>query len=166
MEIFLLAAVSGLGLNTLYSLKQAAGLEPGSISTALTRLEKLGLLRRSGGEKRGRRVMTLTEEGGRFVTAHWTKCLDPRREVESILRSAAVALAMGDTSIARHFLLEAASDRARLRALNPVNGISVQGGPIEFQARARAVYEFRRRGMEEDFLKELGMGLEGTGKRS
>jgi len=131
---------------------------------SLSRLEKLGLLCRSDGEKRGRRVMTLTEEGERFVTSHWTKCLDPQRELESIFRSVAVALAMDNPSVASGFLLDAASHRVRLQTLNPVNEIPFECGPIEFHAQARAVYDLRRWGTEENLLKDLGMNMERAGK--
>src|SRR5580658_107937 len=44
------------------------------------------------GGKRGRRIMTLTEAGEKALGDEWTNSLDPRREMESVLRSATVAL--------------------------------------------------------------------------
>lgn len=159
MGIFLLVAISRLGLNTLYALKQEAGLEPGSIRAAIGQLENLGLVVRSDGEKRGRRPMKLTAEGERFLVAHWMNSLDSRRDMETVLRSATIALAMADVSIASGFLLEAASERVKRGAWNAANGASSEGGPTLFHSRARLVYEDRRRRMEADLLQEIGMGL-------
>ena len=156
MEIFLLAAVSRLGLSTFYLLKQEADLEPGSIRGAIGQLENLRMLHRAEGEKRGRRVMKLTDRGKDFLTARWRDCLDPHREVETLIRSATVALAMGDISAASGTLLGAASERVRQRVPVEANEISLRDGLMQFHRRARLAYEFRRSEMEASFLQEAG----------
>ncbi len=48
-----MAAISRGGLNTLYALQQAAGLQPGSLTHVIRALIEAGFLVRSEGAKRG-----------------------------------------------------------------------------------------------------------------
>ncbi len=154
-----MAAISRVNLNSLYALQQAVGLQPGSLSHVIKGLEKAGLLVRSEGAKRGRRAMALTEAGERFLTEEWKNSLDANREMESILRSATVALLMGDSAAALDFLYQAASERERRQGLLEFRTFSRQSTPIDMQAEVRAVYENRRRAMETKVLSEFGMNL-------
>ena len=63
---------------------------------------------------RGRRTMALTETGERFLAQEWRKGLDAGREIESVLRSATVALLMGDIGEASRFLSESITKRTPL----------------------------------------------------
>ncbi len=83
-----MAAIARGGLRTLYALQQEAGRQPGSVKGVLGHLEAQGLLSRSVGTKRGRRDMTVTEAGEECLRNEWHQCLDPTREIESVLRSA------------------------------------------------------------------------------
>src|SRR3954454_23727883 len=104
MEMFILAAVSRGGLDTLYALQQEAGLQPGGIAPVIRRLEQEGLLTRLEGGKRRRRAMKVTEKGEEFLGSQWGNLIDDRRELESILRSATVALLMDGSGIACRFI--------------------------------------------------------------
>jgi DNA-binding PadR family transcriptional regulator len=155
MEMFLMAAISRGGLNTLYAFQQTVGLQPGSLKPVLGQLEKDGLLVRWKGAKRGRRVMTLTKHGETFIAKEWRGCLDPRREMESILRSTTVALLMDDAMGAVDFLLQSASERVRRAAPSELAQIFPEREPIDLHAELRTVYESRRRVMEAEVLEEF-----------
>ena len=165
MEMFVMAAMSRGSLNTLYTFQRAAGLQPGSLKSVIQQLEKNRLLNRSRGTKRGRRVMSLTEAGERFLSEEWRSCLDSRREVESILRSATVALLLGETGAAVNFLLHSASERARRVVPNELGKTSPEKEIIDFHAEMRTVYEHRRRAMEANVLEDFAMKIGKTGKK-
>ncbi len=154
-----MAAIARGGLRTLYALQQEAGLQPGSVKGVLGHLEAQGLLSRSAGTKRGRRDMAVTEAGEEFLLNEWPQCLDPTREVESVLRSATVALWMADTSRAADFLRSAASMRQPRRAPQAWTAIQRRFTPIEIHAQLREKYEDRRRGFEEQLLEEFSTYL-------
>ncbi len=165
MGIFLLAAIARGGLRTLYALQQEADLQPGSVKGVLGHLEAQGLLNRSAGAKRGRRDMAVTEAGEELLRNEWVQCLDPTREVESVLRSATVALWMADTSRAADFLRNAASMRRPRRAPLAWTAMQYRFTPIEIHAQLRESYEDRRRGFEEQLLEDFATYLqEGFGK--
>jgi DNA-binding MarR family transcriptional regulator len=159
MEIFLMAAVSRARLNTLYALQQAASLQPGSLSHVIKVLEEARLLVRSEGAERGRRAMTLTETGERFLAEEWRTSLDANREMESILRSVTVALLMDDSSAALSFLHQAAFERERRQGPHRFRTFSRESTPIDMQAEVRAVYESRRCEMEARVLNEFQLNL-------
>lgn len=159
MEIFLLAAIARGGLRTLYALQQEAGLQPGSIKGALNHLEDGGLLSRSQGAKRGRRDMSVTATGEEFLRSEWAKCLDPAREIESVLRSATVALWMADAARSAEFLRTAASMRMPRRARPGLMAMQHRLAPMEIHAHLRETYEDRRRGFEEQLLEEFSTYL-------
>lgn len=159
MVMFLLAAISRGCLNTLYAFQQAAGLQPGSIKHSIQELEKSGLLDRSEGAKRGRRAMALTEAGERFLVAEWPKSMDARREIESILRSATVALLMGSSGGALEFLSESITRRPLREGHQELETISPQGSPIRFHTAMRAFYLNERRTMEVHVLEQFAENL-------
>ena len=154
-----MAAISRGGLTTLYAFQRTAGLEPGSINQIIRRLEKGGLLARSEGAKRGRRAMALTEAGERFLVQEWKKSMDARREIESVLRSATVALLMGDIGEASRFLSESITRRPPLQSHQELETISPQGTPINFHNAMRTFYLNQRRTMVIGVLERFADNL-------
>lgn len=159
MGIFLMAVISRGGLNTLYAFQQAAGLQPGSINHVTKGLETAGLLNRSESAKRGRRAMALTEAGERFLAEEWRKGLVASREIESVLRSATVALLMGDIGEASRFLSESITRRPPLQSHQELETISPQGTPINFHTAMRTLYLNQRRTMEISVLERFADNL-------
>ena len=157
--MFILAAISRGGLKTLYAFQQAAGLQPGSIKAPIQGLEKDGLLNRQEGAKRGRRAMALTEAGERFLREEWTKSMEARREIESVLRSAIVALLMGDIVKALNFLSESISCRLQGEGHKELEAISPQTAPIDFHTAMRSYYLNERRVMEIGVLNRFAENL-------
>jgi len=161
MEIFLMAAISRGGLNTIYALQRDADLQPGSIKKAIKDLVEDGLLERSDGAKRGRRAMALTKSGDRFLSEKWMTSLDPKREMESILRSATVALLMGDIGRSINFLMDAASEREKRQGPQQLRAPSSSArSPIEVHEEMRAVYENQRRVIEASLLRRFADELD------
>jgi hypothetical protein len=116
---------------------------------------------RSEVAKRGRRrrTMSLTEAGERFLVYQWGNGLDTKRDIESILRSATVALLMNDARTAFNFLHQSASERDRRQDLEELGSASLERTPIDFHAEMRAVYGSRRRAMEASVLTEFAQAL-------
>jgi DNA-binding MarR family transcriptional regulator len=159
MEVFLMAAISHGGLNTLYALQRAAGLQPGSLAPVIRNLVEAGLLVRSERGKRGRRTMTVTKAGERLLDGEWVNSLDAHREIESVLRGVTVALLMGDVAAAVGFLFRSADERARYQGPQELGKIPSGMAPVDFHADMRAVHENRRRAMEAAVLQEFGTKL-------
>jgi DNA-binding PadR family transcriptional regulator len=161
MEVFLMAVISRGGLNTLYALQQEAGLQPGSINLVIKDLENAGLMDRSDVARRGRRrrTMVLTEAGERFLVDQWRDSLNANREMESIFRSATVALLMKDTRTAFDFLHQSAFERERRQDPKKLGPASSERTPIDFHAEMRAVYGSQRRAMEAAVLTEFARNL-------
>jgi DNA-binding MarR family transcriptional regulator len=159
MEMFLLAAISRGGLNTLYSLQSAAGLQPGSLAPVIRNLVEAGFLVRSEGGKRGRRVMVLTDSGEQLLAEEWKNGLDTRREIESILRGATVALLMNDIGTAIGFLFASASERRPHLSPRELGEIPSGMAPIAVLGEMRAVFGNRRHEMEATVLQEFGTNL-------
>jgi DNA-binding PadR family transcriptional regulator len=155
MEMFLIAAISRGGVNTLYGFQQETGLQPGSITKVIVNLQKDGLLDRSDSAKRGRRAMRLTEAGERLLLEEWKLSMNAKREMESILRSATVALLMDDIGAAISFLLQSVFERVRHQGHQEFGSVSLERKPIDLYAAMRDVYDSRRRAMETDVLKKL-----------
>jgi len=160
-----MAAISRGGLHTLYAFQQAAGLQPGSINHVIKELEKARLLKRSESAKRKRRAMALTAAGEKSLVEEWRKGLVTNREMESVLRSATVALLMGDIVTAFQFLHDSAIERERRQGPTKLGEASSGKAPVDFHAEMRAVYESRRREMERDVLREFGDKLMEVAKK-
>jgi len=122
-----------------------------------------GLLIRSESGKHGRRALALTEAGERFLLAEWKNCLDGHREMESVLRSVTVALWMGDLATAVDFLFRSAAARNRKQGPHELGKIATGFDPIDLHAEMRAVFENRRRAMEESVLDGFGRNLVAAG---
>jgi len=159
MDVFLLAAMGELHMRTTYDLKHGAASEPGSIRDSLARLESQGFLVREGGEDRGWRSMELTEQGTKHLREQWAEGLNPDKEIESVVRSAAVAMTMANALAAATFLRNAASRCERLTGPTEPNAAHLREGLIEFHADAREIYEWRKRAFEAEFLHERASGL-------
>jgi DNA-binding MarR family transcriptional regulator len=159
MEVFLMAAISRGNLTTLYALKESAGLQPGSLAHVIKALIEAGLLERSESVKRGRRPMTLTENGDKFLADKWRKSLDANREMESVIRSTMVAILMGDIGEAVDFLYRSASTRPRHQGHQELDAVSPENSPIGYLAAMRSAYENDRNIMEVNLLHEFGARL-------
>lgn len=158
IEMFLLAAISRGGLNTLYALRSEVGLQPGSLAGVIKTLVQSGLLTRTVGMKRGRRTMALTELGEEFLAENWRKGLNPRREIESVLRSAILALLMDDLGSSISFLFAAASERDR--QASPLKSTTRPRSPVEVHRSWRADFENRRGDLEASLLREFAERLD------
>lgn len=161
MTLFLMAVIGRGGLNTLYALQRKAELQPGSIRQVLEHLVKAGLLNRSEVEQRGhrRRTMELTEAGEALLEGEWKNNLDAKREMESVLRGATVALLMNDIGEAMNFLHRSAFERVRRQGPRELGPISPETTPMDLHAAMREVYESRRREMEADVLRKFADNL-------
>lgn len=160
-----MAAISRGDLNTLYEFQQAAGLQPGSIKRTIQEIEKAGLLDRSEGAKRGRRAMTLTEAGERFLVMEWPKSMDAHREIESVLRSTTVALLVGRVGDASDFLSESIIKRPPPEGHRELETVSPQRSPISFHTAMRAFYLNERRTMEIKVLGRIAESLNRSGPK-
>lgn len=113
IEFFLLALVRKCGLDSLYLLREGAGLQPGAIGPVMRQLEALNLIERSEPGARMRRGILLTDEGSAFLESSWTLCQRDYPEMESVLRASLVALVMAGPSEAAEYLRTAAQIRER-----------------------------------------------------
>jgi DNA-binding PadR family transcriptional regulator len=155
MAVFLMAAVSRAGLDTVYAMQRAARLQPGSLEQVIRELVSDGLLVRSEAAKRRRRAISLTDAGAEFLAQEWKHNLDAKREMESILRNVTVALLMDDIGEAIGFLHGCADERERKQGPRELSEASLEGTPIDLHEAMRDVYETRRREMERDVLREF-----------
>jgi len=162
-----MAVISRAGLNTLYRLQQEVSLQPGSIRQPLRNLEDTGLITRSvaPARSRNRRAMSLTPAGERFLEEHWRKSLEPKREMESALRGATVALLMNDIGEAINFLHLSAFERVRYQGHQELDPVSPESTPIDLHAAMRKVYESRRGEMEADVLRKFADNLMEVAKK-
>jgi DNA-binding MarR family transcriptional regulator len=160
MEIFVLAAISRGGLDTLYALQQTVGLQPGGLLPIIKRLLDNGVITRSEAAARRRKAMKLTDKGEEYLNAGWKLCLKPHHDLDSILRSTTVALFMDDLRSAWSYLLWVASDRDR-EFTHPVPRLDApEASPLEFYADMKTVYDIERRATEAAVLRKFAAGLE------
>ncbi len=156
MEFFILVLIGPMGLTSLYAFKDEAGLEPGGIRAALTRLEDRHLITRADPGRRRRRNLEVTESGYAALQNFWKDCLRDYGDAESVLRSAFVAWVMGGPAPAADYLNRIAEFR-RERAQQIMNDAAhlehFQTRPLSSYAWMRASQEaHRRRGESEAFL--------------
>ncbi len=117
LEIFILAMVDG-GLNTPYDLHARAGLSIGATHPALKRLQKKGLLQAGAEGARRRREFQLTKAGRHELKAGSAALQKQAGEeiapdLESVLRTASLALMRGRKRPCIKLLKEAAKDRSK-----------------------------------------------------
>ena len=156
-----MTVISRASLNTLYRLQREANLQPGSVRHALRDLEEMGLIARSEAPTRGRhqRAMSLTPAGESFLKLHWTGSLDPKQEMESVIRGVTVALLLTGPKTAVKFLKEAAGVREHAIGVQRITQAPPLTSPLDFHAAMRALHTNRRRAMEASVLKEFAETL-------
>ncbi len=156
-----MVVISRAGLNTLYRLQREVNLQPGSIRQALRDLENMGLIARSEApaRSRNRRAMSLTPAGQSFLEQHWTDSLEPKQEMESVIRAVTVALLLTDAKTAVRFLKQAAGEREHAKGVQRISHPPPSASPLDFHAAMRSLYGNRRRAMEASVLKEFAEAL-------
>ena len=158
MSLFVLAGISKAGLQSLYDLQRAAGLQPGGIQPVLRRLTENGLIDRSPQEKRRRRQLTVTLEGEKTLSREWQNCLQDYSDVESTLRAVALALFMQHRRIAIAYLRASADTYKRNR---PKRVEDVQNrAPLDWYNLMRHSWERARRECAIALFRHLAEQLE------
>ncbi len=161
MEFFILAAVSRGDLKALYNLQHLGGLQPGGIHPALRRLEAERLLERTQQQRRRRRTISVTPEGEQLLREHWKDCLQEHPDVESILRSTAVALLMDDFPTADGYLISMArtsEGRAERAAIS--DGQDRGRSPMQRFGLMRRLWDTRRHQSAAALFREIVTELE------
>jgi DNA-binding MarR family transcriptional regulator len=160
MEFFILALVGKIGLGSLYELRQQAGLEPGSIRSAMKALEEKRFISRTGPGKRGRRALALTSAGSAFLEHSWQSSLREYADADAILRAAFVAWIMADPPAAAAYLEgigQSRRERAQQMKKQQEHLKNSQMGPLSAYAWMRVSHEVHRRIAEsEAFLSMSG----------
>jgi DNA-binding PadR family transcriptional regulator len=97
LELFVLALVSR-GVATPYSLKAFADISIGGSVPALNRLENAGYLKKGISGARNRQEYVITRKGEAHVENSWKAVFQapPTRDLEVVLRTASLALLMGE----------------------------------------------------------------------
>jgi nitrogen fixation/metabolism regulation signal transduction histidine kinase len=103
--------------------------------------------------------MALTPAGEQVLLEQWKNSMEVKREIESILRSATVALLMEDIGEAIMFLDRAAFERLKSPGNQVFGADSAERTPIDLHAAMRDVYDGRCRAMEADFLMKCRESL-------
>jgi DNA-binding MarR family transcriptional regulator len=163
MEFFILALIHRVGLTSLYTFQQRAGLQPGGIRPALARLEQRKLVERSESSARQRRDFALTAEGKALLYGAWQQCLHDHTEPEAVLRATFVAVLMGGVEQAIEFLFSVATTRhatADEKATVAERLKKTQKDPLSAYTWMRAVTESHRRNAEGDAFLQLIKYLE------
>jgi DNA-binding PadR family transcriptional regulator len=97
LELFVLALASR-GLATPYDLKASASISPGASIPVLNRLESGGYVRKGEGGPRNRQEYVITAKGNAFLENSWRELFEatPSTDIEVVLRTATLALTMGE----------------------------------------------------------------------
>jgi DNA-binding MarR family transcriptional regulator len=157
MDLFVLALIAHGGLRSLYELQRGVGLQPGGVQPVLRRLEHQGLLKRSEQQTRRRRLMTVTIKGERVLADEWRSCFEHgHADVESVLRSTAIAVLMQERQCAHDFLLSA-SDHFGQGVVKPA--IPGKRSAIELYTFMRQVWERAKRQAAADSMREIARAL-------
>lgn len=162
MEYFILALIDRAGLTSLYAFQRKAGLQPGGIRSALTRLEELHLIRRAESAARRLREMSLTEEGVGFLEATFLNCLRNYPDTESVLRAAFVVLLMGRVDKSAGYLQGVALLRkaaAKEKHMKAEVFRQPKMDPLSTYAWMRAQCEAQRRNSEYEAFSALSQLL-------
>ena len=166
MAVFLLAAISRGGLDSLYALQREAGLQPGNLLPLIRRLSTDGMLTRTEEGRRRRKAIAITEVGERFLVENWTRGLDIRTDMETVLRNTTVALLMDDVGEAISCLLSYSSDReVRSKAQSPTS-IGSGTGAIHRHAAMKTIYQQERNRFEAQVSRDFGRSLADHGLRT
>ena len=103
--------------------------------------------------------MALTDSGERLLAEEWKNGPGTSREIESILRSATVALLIGDIGAAIGFLFASTCERTPHLSPREQGEIPLGMAPIAVLGEMRAAYGNRRHEMEATDLQEFGTNL-------
>ena len=160
MPIFLLALVSKAGLRTLYDLQQQAGLQPGGIIPILRQLENGGLLKRSEEGKRRRRILAVTTEGERVLATDWPGCVVFHRDVESVLRASTIALLMGQSHLARNYLIDVAAEYESKSRNLPTRDVHSSQSVLDLYVSMRGGWETARLESAAETLRGIAGDLQ------
>lgn len=157
LEMVILALVGKAGLVTIYSLRQEAGLSWGGIRPSLLRLEAWGLLSRAKPGARRRKDLLLTELGDKVLAEGWRDSLDPRADLDTIMRGAWIATQF-DPKVAVGFLSVAADERVRMLAGDP-DQKEYGAGPLGNYRWMHSFVRERQLRAEADVLHEFAEAL-------
>ena len=96
LEAFLLGLITR-GLKTPYDFMMSAGISPGASIPALSRLEASGYVRKGEGGARNRQEYVITPKGEAFLERSWRGLFQsaPSKDLEVVLRTASLALLLG-----------------------------------------------------------------------
>ena len=166
MAVFLLAVISRGGLDSLYALRQEAGLQPGNLLPLIRPLIADGMLTRSEQGRRRRKTIAITESGERFLVENWKRGLDIHRDMETVLRSATVALLMDDVREAIRCLQAFSSEREARSRAQALYSLSPITGAIPLHAAMKAVYQQRRDSLDADVSNDFIQFVAEHGLRS
>jgi DNA-binding PadR family transcriptional regulator len=156
MEFFVLASIERAQANTLYAMHQRAGLQSGGVRPALKTLQQDGLLLRAKTGQRRRREFRLTESGRSFLAQNWPSCLHHHVDIESVLRSAAVAELMGDVSASTQLLDRTAYLRHQAAAEREIPEVlDTTSDPLSNYRFMRALCERQRLEAEANALSAI-----------
>src|SRR6476660_433208 len=113
LDLLVLAAIEE-GINTVYRLREHAGLSPGTTSPTISRLAKEGMIRKGRTGKRRKSELVLTAAGRAALNSQLDSVLvsalqDLPTDIESVLRLAALASTRGLRAEAAAILVAAAT---------------------------------------------------------
>ena len=121
LDLFVLALASR-GLATPYDLKVSASISPGASIPVLNRLESGGYVRKGEEGQRNRQEYVITAKGNALLENSWRGLFQaaPSTDLEVVLRSAALALIMGEPkrSVA-DYLVRASGQRKAAQEAEP-----------------------------------------------
>jgi len=97
LELFVLALASR-GLATPYDLKTSASISPGASIPVLNRLESGGYVRKGEEGPRNRQEYQITPKGAALLENSWRELFraSPSNDLDAVLRTAALALILGE----------------------------------------------------------------------
>jgi hypothetical protein len=119
------------------------------------------LLERTEQQRRRRRTINVTPEGEQLLRAHWKDCLHEHPDVESVLRSAAVALLMDDFPTADGYLISMARTSEGRAEKAAISDDRDRGrSPMQRFALMRRLSETRRHQSAAGLFREIVRELE------
>ena len=161
LDLFLLAMIDH-GADTPYQLMTIGTLSQGATIPALRRLLAAGHVRQGEQGARGRNQYVLTRGGRQHLGARWQALLktEPRGEIETILRTASLALLMGASKTAvKKYLLGAALLRKSLAAGAAPSRQSGKTNNIGAYAWMRQIAESKRLIAESVAIRKIATSL-------
>jgi DNA-binding MarR family transcriptional regulator len=163
LDLLVLAAIEE-GVNTVYRLREHAGLSPGTTSPTIHRLAKEGMIRKGRIGERGKSELVLTAAGRAALSSQLGPSLnsalrDLPPDLESVLRLAALASTRGLRAEAAAILVVAATWRSsRLGKEAALTPAKRAGSALQYANFSR-MWEAIRVKTEIRFLKRLATQL-------